>query len=153
MQQSRNEFIRRQNQQRIEADEKISFLLQQLRAIEATKRVSDVNNCGAYNLSLLLHPNKVFEETEKFSNCNDTKNSNEENFKRDNRLCGKTSQAIKISDSILAEQFRNSLSSTLYNETLRRWQAEKHRREQLEMINGEMAGELRMTRLKLREYI
>jgi hypothetical protein len=58
------------------------------------------------------------------------------------------STKIRLTDSMLSEQL--ALESTeLDKETLRRWQAEKNRREQLEKVNADMARELRNIRQQI----
>ena len=203
MQKARGDFIRKLETLRRECEEKIIFLLHQLRAAESSNRRSSPDTPAAYFDSLpdhnasrlhLPHPpspalissnyhmppsNKeqvssgLQIQTNMSATADDrprrpelrSKDTSSDNFTSLNSsslrhnphsvraqsagdVIRHQSTKIRLTDSMLSEQL--ALESTeLDKETLRRWQTEKNRREQLEKVNADMARELRNIRQQI----
>ena len=205
MQKARGDFLRKQETQRRECEEKITFLLHQLRAVESSKRsspdapaayldsVPDRRTSSSASKLHLLHPPSPSLSSSNYPAAPSHKehmptglkiqtntNSAEERHRRPEFFSKDTSNdgfaalnssslynnpnsvraqsaggllrhqstKIRLTDSMLSEQL--ALESTeLDKETLRRWQAEKNRREQLEKVNADMTRELRNIRQQI----
>lgn len=205
MQKARGDFLRKQETQRRECEEKITFLLHQLRAAESSNRRSSPDTPAAsyfdslpdHNASKLHLPHppspalssstyhlppsnkgqvssglKI--QTNMSAATDDrprrpeliSKDTSSDNFTSLNSaslrhnphsavraqsagdVIRHQSTKIRLTDSMLSEQL--ALESTeLDKETLRRWQTEKNRREQLEKVNADMARELRNIRQQI----
>jgi DNA repair exonuclease SbcCD ATPase subunit len=158
MQKARTEAIRRQEQQKREAEDKIAFLLTQLRAAEARRAQEDHGSSGS-----LAGSSHRREENAPYSVANrvtsqfaattgGTSRPVSASATSDPRRTLGASLAVRTSghyrppsDAQLSDMVRLD-PGDLNKEIERRWLAEKERREQLERRTTEMARELRQLR-------
>jgi hypothetical protein len=159
MQKARTEAMRRQEQQKREAEDKISFLLNQLRAAEARRAQEDHGSSGSVSGSSQRReefsaPYSVANRvTSQFATTTGgTSRPVSASGAADPRRALGASLAVRTSghyrppsDAQLSDMARLE-PGELNKEIERRWMAEKERREQLERRTTEMARELRQLR-------
>lgn len=164
MHKARTDAARRQEQQKREAEEKIAFLLTQLRAAEASKRgvqddastvASDAFSQPLTARNTPIRPNQAVVSLppppQLAASMVRPVSATDGGF----RSTLRNSQAARTSvsagshrpptDAMLSELLRQD-PGQLHMEVERRWLAEKERREQLERRTAEMARELRQLR-------
>lgn len=178
MNRSRNEFLRRQEQAKREGEDKIAFLLQQLRQVESRGSVDRGPAGGSPQ-----RPGSASTVPRRILNIHEGEESlhSEAVYRSDTKLFeavlnnsgvgirpkssagpATPSTARRLSDTGLTRQSRDGGSPSAsgdfsastsqqqqQQEILRRWLSEKERREQLEKRNGELFRELRMLRSQL----
>lgn len=168
---TRNDFLRRQEQLKKESEDKVHFLLQQLRAAE-NKAAASVRNSNNPLMSsgFLVNASKNFPSTPPRppSTSSTARTIPSERKLSDQRLSGELQVFMQQYNNEFGKHSNNSTPIRTdrsgkdteggdgqtdeagaerlvrsHQEVLRRWHSEKERREQLEKRNSELCKELR----------
>lgn len=143
---ARNDYARRQDAVKREAEDKVAFLVQQLRQAESR---------AAESRASLSQSQSQQSQTPSYSTLNTSRTAETSSHTVPQTPTQQHSSNItRLSDTFLTRASREDLLGAppqhQHEEILRRWQAEKERREILERANGALHKELRELRAKSR---